>query len=71
MKDAMRQAVSRLALFFRRKQLDRELDAEVTAHLDFAIEENIQRGMSVEDARRNALLRLGGLGSYCRAGWVG
>src|SRR5438874_10864874 len=31
-------------LFFRRAQLDRELDAEMSAHLELAIEEHLQRG---------------------------
>jgi hypothetical protein len=48
-----------LALF-RREEIDHELDAEMAAHLDLAIEENLQRGMSSEQARRHALIRFGG-----------
>src|SRR5438477_6507463 len=47
-------------LFFRRAQLDRELDAEMSAHLELAIEENLQRGLAPAEARRQALLRFGG-----------
>jgi predicted permease len=41
--------------------MDRDLDAEMTSHLEFAIEENIKRGMSKEEARRQALVRFGGV----------
>src|SRR5437763_3261093 len=47
-------------LFFRRAQLDCELDAEMSAHLELAIEENLQRGLAPAEARRQALLRFGG-----------
>jgi putative ABC transport system permease protein len=40
--------------------MDQELDAELAAHLDLAIEENLQRGMTAEEARRQALIRFGG-----------
>jgi predicted permease len=40
---------------------DQDLDAEIASHLDFAIEENIKRGLSPEDARRQALIKFGGL----------
>src|SRR5271170_4949572 len=51
----------RLRGFFRKEQLDRELDAELAAHLEFHVEENLRSGMSHEEARRAALLKLGGL----------
>jgi putative ABC transport system permease protein len=41
-------------------RLDRELDAEMAGHLELAIEENMQRGMSAAEARRQALIRFGG-----------
>jgi predicted permease len=50
----------RFRSFFRKPQLDRELDAEMVAHLKLAIEENLQRGMSPEEARRQALIGFGG-----------
>jgi hypothetical protein len=40
--------------------LDSELNAEMSSHLELAIEENIQRGLSPEEARRQALIRFGG-----------
>src|SRR5215472_11097074 len=42
----LRQSFHRLRSFFRRAQLDRELDAEISSHLQFAIDENLQRGLS-------------------------
>jgi predicted permease len=56
----LRESVRRLRAIFRREPLDRELDAEMAAHLELAVEENLQRGMSAEEARRLALVRFGG-----------
>ena len=50
----------RLRAVFRDTDLDDDLDAEIAAHLDLAIEENLMRGMSAKEARRQALLRFGG-----------
>src|SRR5215468_7388899 len=58
--ERFKQSAYRLGSFFRHKHLDRELDVELAAHLDLAIEENLQRGMSAEEARRQALICLGG-----------
>src|SRR5216110_3127285 len=60
MADRLRQLLNRLRSFFRRAQLDRDLDTEMSAHLDLAIEENLQLGLSSAEARRQALLRFGG-----------
>jgi predicted permease len=49
----------RLAAFFRPAPLDRELDAEIAFHLDAAIEENVRRGMTPDEARRQAMVRFG------------
>ena len=56
----LRQSLNRLRSLFRKTQLDTDLDAEMSTHLDLAIEENLQRGMSPEEARRHALIRFGG-----------
>jgi predicted permease len=58
--DSLVQIFRRLSSVFRRDQLDHELDEELAAHLELAIQENLQRGMSAEEARRQALIRLGG-----------
>src|SRR5690348_14457412 len=57
---SLQQLFRRLLAFFRRAQLDRDLDAEISSHLQFAIDENLQRGLSPVEARRQALLRFGG-----------
>src|SRR5262245_15525839 len=49
-----------LGLFLRRK-LERELEEEIRSHLEMQIEDNLRQGMSLEDARRAARLRFGGV----------
>ena len=56
----LRQLFHRLRSSFRRSQLDGDLDAEISTHLHLAIDENLQRGLSPTEARRQALLRFGG-----------
>lgn len=46
---------------FRGKRLDADLDKELRAHLDLAIEENLRRGMNETQARTAALRSFGGL----------
>jgi putative ABC transport system permease protein len=60
MMDGLQHLFQRLRSTFRSTQLDEELDAELAAHLDLAVEENLQRGMSAEEARRQAQIGLGG-----------
>jgi predicted permease len=56
----LQQSFQRLRSFFRRTGLDHDLDVEITSHLHLAMEENLQRGLSPAEARRQALLRFGG-----------
>jgi predicted permease len=56
----LRQVFHRVRSIFRRDQLDHELEAELKSHLELAIQENLQRGMSADEARRQALIRFGG-----------
>ncbi len=44
-------------------QRDRELTDELAAHLQLHIDDNLRAGMTPEEARRDALSRLGGVGS--------
>src|SRR5271169_4181576 len=53
--------ISRFAALFRRRRLDDDLDEELRSHLEMAVERNLRRGMSDEQARRRALLDLGGI----------
>ena len=61
MTDRLRETLNRVRSFFRKQRLDHELDAEMATHLEFAIEENLRRGLSPEEARRQALVRFGGV----------
>jgi predicted permease len=61
MMDSLQRAVLRLRSFFNKRSLDHELEAELAAHIDLATEENIQMGMAPEEARRRALIALGGI----------
>jgi predicted permease len=58
--DWLRQFFHRVTSVFRRDKLDHDLDAELAAHLELAIEENLHRGLSADEARRQALIRFGG-----------
>ena len=51
--------LGRITNLFRRTRIDSEIEAELRAHLEMRIEDNLAAGMSSEDARRNAVLRLG------------
>ena len=61
MLDRLRRPLRRLLASIRSRPLERDLDAEITSHLAFAIEENVRRGMSEAEARRQALIRFGGV----------
>ena len=49
----------RIANLFKRSRVDEEIDAELQSHITLRIDDNLARGMSPEEARRNALLRFG------------
>ena len=57
----LRQFVHRLRSSFANAHEDRELETEMAAHIELAIEENLKRGMPAEEARRSAMIRFGGL----------
>ena len=59
--DFLRTVLSRIAAFFGSKRLDADLDEEVRTHIDLAIEENLQHGMSRKRARTAALRSFGGV----------
>ncbi len=59
--DQIRTLLSRCASFFRRKRLDEDLDEELRSHILLAIEENLQQGMTEEEARTAALRAFGGV----------
>ncbi|MDE3200492.1 MAG: ABC transporter permease [Acidobacteriota bacterium] len=55
------QLANRIRAFFRSRSIDRDLDAELEAHLALAIDDYVARGYSRQDARRAALIHLGGI----------
>ena len=58
---SIRELLVRLSSIFRKRELDREFDAELAAHLEMSIEDNLKQGMSAEEARRRAMISLGGM----------
>lgn len=57
----LRSWIVRLCSLFKRKQQDREFAEEMESHLAMHIEDNLRAGMSPEEARRNALIKFGGV----------
>jgi len=57
----MRAFLQRLCCFFRRSPIDREFDVEMATHIELAAEENLRRGMTPNEARRQALIQFGGM----------
>src|SRR5260370_24657320 len=61
MREFFRTVMQRLAALFRRRRLEDDLDEELRSHLEMAVEMNMGKGMSAEDARREALRNFGGV----------
>src|SRR5215469_13807421 len=59
--DWLRELLSRCTAFLRGRKLDDDLNHEVESHVELAIEENMRRGMSREQARTAALRVFGGM----------
>jgi predicted permease len=57
----LRGLVLRLAGLFGRERRDRELAEELESHLQMHVEDNLRAGMSPREARRQALVKLGGV----------
>jgi putative ABC transport system permease protein len=57
----IRELFARLAGYRVRARRDRDLDREIRAHLQMAIEEHLRAGMSPPDARASAMRELGGV----------
>src|ERR1700751_4544046 len=51
----------RIAALFKRRRLEQDFDEELRSHLEMAVERNLRRGMSGDEARRAALGDLGGV----------
>jgi putative ABC transport system permease protein len=57
----MRAAISRLAGLFQTGRRERDLSDEINSHLALHVEDNLRRGMTSDEARRQALIELGGI----------
>jgi predicted permease len=57
---SFRESFLRMQSFARKKPLDIDLEEEMASHLQFAIEENIQKGMTPQEAERRARISFGG-----------
>ena len=51
----------RIAALFSRRRLEQDFDEELRSHLGMAVDRNLRRGMSGEEAQRAALADLGGV----------
>ena len=57
----LRAALARVVALFRRDRLDRDLAAELDSHLAMHIDDNLRAGMTADEARRQAMVKLGGI----------
>ena len=57
----LRSWLARFAGWFHQEQHDRELAAELETHLQMHVDDNLHAGMSLEESRRRALIKLGGV----------
>jgi hypothetical protein len=55
----LREWWKRTAGLFHKERRDAELEEELAAHLEMMVEQNIERGMTAEEARRTARIALG------------
>src|SRR6267154_1552959 len=58
---ALRAWLIRLAAIFQSVPGDRELREELESHLQMHISDNVRAGMNPQEARRQALIKLGGI----------
>jgi len=59
--DQIRILLNRIASLFHGRHLDADLEEELRTHVEFAVAENMQRGMSPKQARIAALRSFGGI----------
>src|SRR5712664_4412266 len=59
----LRELILRIGGLFNKQPKDRDLDEEIESHLELHIEDNLRLGMTPEEARREALIKLGGIES--------
>jgi hypothetical protein len=59
----LRELILRFGGLFNKQRKDRELEEEIESHMQMHIEDNLRLGMTPEEARRQAMIRLGGIES--------
>src|SRR5437879_2808529 len=57
----LRALLIRVTGLFRKERREHELAAEMESHLQMHIEDNLRAGMNATEARREALMKLGGI----------
>ncbi|MGH9162512.1 MAG: ADOP family duplicated permease [Vicinamibacteraceae bacterium] len=57
----IQEAFSRLVAVFRGNTLDQDFDDELSTHIELLTDRHVRRGLSRDEARRQAMLQLGGL----------
>src|SRR5690242_10695536 len=57
----MRAWLRRIAGLFRKSGRDHELSAEMESHIQLHVEEGLRAGLTQEQAKREALMKLGGV----------
>jgi len=65
---SLRSRLSRVAGLFRSDRRDREFEAELESHIQLHIDDCVRSGMSPGEARRQALIKLGGI-EQTREAW--
>jgi len=63
----LREWALRIGGLFNKQRKDRELDQEIESHLQMNAEDNVRLGMTLEEARRQAMIKLGGVESIKEA----
>src|SRR5881409_647040 len=59
----IREWMMRIGGLFNKQRKDLDLDEEIESHLQLHIDDNLQLGMTPEEARREAMIKLGGIES--------
>jgi macrolide transport system ATP-binding/permease protein len=63
----LRALMVRLAGLFGGVRREQELADEIDSHLEMHVEDNLRAGMMPEEARRQAMLQLGGVGESSKS----
>ncbi|NIN71802.1 MAG: FtsX-like permease family protein [Gemmatimonadetes bacterium] len=66
--DWLKRLARRIGILLKRSRVEREMDEEMRLHIEMEIEDLMRRGMNREEARRQALVRFGGVERYKERG---